>query len=147
MRTRTAAAVAALLLGAMGTLGACSDDESSVEGGDGVVRTDDIELGAEISYDDWLIAEGWELDSDTQQMGVDQALKPIIRANATNEGDEARFALFEFVFTEQGTVVSKIHCTSLDKIKPGEQGPLICDGIGQPVPEEYDRILVQPISD
>lgn len=124
----------------LGLLAGCGDDEQPDAG------PPTVELGEEFVYDDFRVAEGWELASDKQMMGTDEVVKPLIRANATNEGDEARFALFEVVFGAEGDPVSTIHCRSLDRLEPGATGPLICDGIGQPVPEDYDRIVVRPIT-
>lgn len=139
-KTALTAALATLLLG---SLAACGEDEKAAADPD---APQEVQLGEEFSWNGFTVPAGWSVATEQQMMGLDEVTKPLIEAEVTNTDGEERFALFELVFAAEGEPVSTIHCNSFEKLAEGDTGALRCDGIGQPVPSDYDRIVVQPIT-
>lgn len=136
---KTAAALAALVL--LGGLAGCSDDEPVEEGG-----PVEVTVGEEFSYDGFTVPAGWEYDTLTEQVALEEQTHPLVRARVVNDGDEERAALFELVFAREGDALSTIRCNSTTTLAPGATGDLFCPGLGQPVPEGYDTIVVQDVT-
>jgi hypothetical protein len=132
------ALAALLLLLAVG----CSDDEPKTDDPTAKVQ---VELGEEFTWNDFTVSKGWALETTTQMVEMEEQDQPFITGEVTNNADEARFAVFEFVFAGDGELQATIHCTS-DEIPPGKAGPLDCPGFGQVVPKGYDLIQVQEIT-
>ena len=137
-RTR---AVALLALAPLLALGACGGDEPADP--EAPVTVD---VGKEFSWNGFTVPAGWEYDTLTEQVAMEQQTHPVVRARVVNDGDEKRSALFEFVFVAGGDALATVKCNSTDKLAPGQQGDLFCPGFGQPVPDGYDKIVVQPVS-
>ena len=133
--------VAALLVAPVFALGACSED--------GPVDPEapvDVEVGEEFSWNGFTVPAGWEYDTITEQVALEQQTHPLVRARAVNDGDEARSALFEFVFVAEGEALATVRCNSTEELAPEQEGDLFCPGFGEPVPEGYDTIVVQPVT-
>lgn len=133
--------IAALLLAPVLALGACSEDEP-VDPEAPV----DVEVGEEFSWNGFTVPAGWEYDTITEQVALEQQTHPLVRARVVNDGDEARSALFEFVFVAEGDALATVRCNSTEELDPDQEGDLFCPGYGEPVPEGYDTIVVQPVT-
>lgn len=137
-RMRTTTLAAALL--ALPSLAACSGDEPADP-----TAPVEVEMGEEFTWNDFTVSGGWSLETSNPSAGVESVEIPVLAAEATNGGDESRFALFEVVFAKGGTALATIHCTSVS-IEPGATEPLDCTGFGQQVPQGHDTIVVQEIT-
>lgn len=136
-----------LLVGAL-LLSGCSGDDaaggaSDADAGPGHVE---VTLGEEFTFDDFTVPAGWEYDTLVEPVAMQDQEHPLVRARVVNEGDEERSALFEFVFGREGRVLATIRCSSTAPLQPGATGDLLCPGLGQPVPKDYDQIVVQQIT-
>jgi hypothetical protein len=138
--TRLRAAVLLALVPAL-ALGACGGEE---EADPRAPLT--VEVGEEFTWDGWTVPAGWEYDTITEQVAMEQQEHPLVRAKVVNEGEETRSALFEFVFVAEGDALATVKCNSTSKLGPDEEGDLFCPGFGQPVPEGYDQVVVQPVT-
>ena len=130
---------ALLLLLAVG----CSDDPKS-ELADDPTAAVKVELGKAFTWNDFTVADGWAIESSKESINMEEVDRPFITGEVTNDSDEARFAVFEFVFVADGKLQSTIRCTSLE-IPIGETTALGCPGF-QDVPQGYDLIQVQEIT-
>ena len=133
--------IAALLLAPVLALGACSEDEP-VDPEAPV----DVEVGEEFSWNGFTVPAGWEYDTVTEPVALEEQTHPLVRAKVINEGDEARSALLEFVFVAEGDALATVRCNSTEELAPDEEGDLFCPGFGEPVPEGYDQVVVQPVT-
>jgi hypothetical protein len=134
-----------LVLAATATLAVgCAGSDDSGEAEDGTVRIS--EVGESFTFRDLTVAEGWDIRPIERTVGIGETTtSPEIRGEVTNEGDEPAFALFEMVFAAGSEPVSTVKCSS-SEIPPGESVELLCPGLGQPVPEGYDQIVIQEIT-
>lgn len=133
------ALAALLLLLAVG----CSDEEPKPDDPTAKVK---VELGKEFTWNDFTVSDGWALETTTQMIEMEEQDQPFITGEVTNNADEARFAVFEFVFAGGGELQATIHCTSELELAPGKSSPMDCPGFGQVVPRGYDLIQVQPVT-
>lgn len=138
-RRRTRAAL--LVLAPVLALGACGEDEPADPRAPLTV-----EVGEEFTWDDFTVPAGWEYDTITEQVGLEQQTHPLVRAKVVNDADEERSALFEIVFVAEGDAVATIRCNSTEKLGPDDEGDLFCPGYGEPVPDAYDQVVVQPVT-
>ena len=136
------ALAALLLLLAVG----CSDDDSAKDKTDDPTAKVQVELGKKFTWNDFTVSQGWALETTTQMIEMEEQDQPFITGEVTNNADEARFAVFEFVFAGDGKLQATIHCTSELKLAPGKSSPMDCPGFGQVVPRGYDLIQVQPVT-
>jgi hypothetical protein len=136
------ALAALLLLLAVG----CSDDEPAADKASDPNAKVQVELGEEFTWNDFTVSEGWALETTTQMIEMEEQDQPFITGEVTNNADETRFAVFEFVFAGDGELQATIHCTSELELAPGKASPLDCPGFGQVVPKGYDLIQVQPVT-
>ena len=132
------ALAALLLLLAVG----CSDDSSGEQSDDPTAAVE-VEVGKAFTWNDFAVADDWSIESAQQMINMEELDRPVITGEVTNNSDEARFALFEFVFVADGKLQSTIRCTS-EKIPTGETTALGCPGF-QDVPQGYDLIQVREI--
>ena len=137
-RTRVAAL---LLLGPVLALGGCSEDEPADP-----EAPVDVEVGEEFTWNGFTVPAGWEYDTITETVALEQQEHPLVRARVVNEADEARSALFEFVFVAEGEALATIRCNSTEELAPDQEGDLFCPGYGEPVPEGYETVVVQPVT-
>ena len=136
------ALAALLLLLAVG----CSDDEPAADKTSDPTAKVQVELGEEFTWNDFTVTKGWALETTTQMIEMEEQDQPFITGEVTNNADEARFAVFEFVFAGDGELQATIHCTSELELAHGEASPMDCPGFGQVVPKGYDLIQVQPVT-
>ncbi len=135
------ALAALLLLLAVG----CSDDPASDQADDPTAKVK-VELGKEFAWNNFTVSDGWKLETTEQMIEMEMQDQPFITGEITNDGDESRFAVFEFVFAGDGELQATIKCTSELELAPGEASPMDCPGLGQVVPQGYDLIQVQPVT-
>lgn len=140
MSTARGAVAALVLLLAVG----CADDSPSEAAGskDRV----QVELGEEFTWKDFTVSEGWQLETTTAMIEMEESEQPFITGEITNDGDTTDYAVFEFVFVGDGELQATIRCTSELELGPGDVSPMDCPGLGQVVPQGYDLIQVQPIT-
>ena len=136
------ALAAVLLLLAVG----CSDDSSASDKSDDPTATVKVELGEEFTWNDFTVSKGWALETTTAMIEMEEQDQPFITGEVTNNADEARFAVFEFIFAGDNELQATIHCTSELELEPGKASPMDCPGFGQVVPQGYDLIQVQEIT-
>ncbi|WP_457205639.1 hypothetical protein [Nocardioides sp. P5_C9_2] len=140
-RRGRALASALLVLVPVLALGACGEDEPADP--EAPVT---VEVGKEFSWNGFTVPSGWEYDTITEQVALEEQTHPLVRAKVVNDGDEARSALFEFVFVAEGDVLATVRCNSTEELAADQEGDLFCPGYGQPVPDGYDKVVVQPVT-
>ena len=135
--------LAALLL--LLAIGCSDDDPANGEAADPTAKVK-VELGEEFTWNDFTVTRGWALETTTAMIEMEESDQPFITGEITNDADETRFALFEFVFVGEGELQATIRCTSELELAPGKASPIDCPGLGQVVPQGYDLIQVQPVT-
>jgi hypothetical protein len=105
-----------------------------------------VEVGQEFTWNDFTVPDGWEYDTITEQVAMEQQTHPLVRAKVVNDGDEARSALLQLAFVLEGDALATVKCNSTAELAPGEEGDLFCPGFGQPVTEGSDKVVVQPVT-
>ena len=162
-RTRLPAlALSALLVGtsALGLAG-CSGSEDSGDSGDsggssgssGSAGSGDgsggpVEVagvGDAFTFERFAVAEGWTVRPVEHSAGMESVTSPEISGEVTNEGDEPAYALFEMVFGRDGQPIATVKCSSKE-IAPGATVDLLCPGLGMPMPDGHDEIVVQELT-
>lgn len=122
----------------------CTGSDDSGESEDGTVRIS--EAGESFTFRDLTVAEGWDIRPIERSVGIGETTtSPEISGEVTNDGDEPAYALFEMVFADGSEPVSTVKCSTAE-IPPGETAELLCPGLGQPIPEGYDQIVIQEIT-
>ena len=132
---------ALLVLAPVLALGACGDDEPADP-----EAPLTVEVGKEFTWNGFTVPAGWEYDTITETVALEDQTHPLVRAKVVNDGDEKRSALFEFVFVADGDALATVKCNSTEELAPDQEGDLFCPGFGQPVPEGYDTVVVQPVT-
>lgn len=135
------ALAALLLLLAVG----CSDADSSDTTAEDPTEKVEVEVGEEFTWNDFTVADGWELTQRTETISMEEVDLTGIAGEVTNDAGEARFAVFEFIFVTDDKLQATIRCTS-DEVPAGESRPMECPGFGGAVPPDYDLIQVQQIT-
>lgn len=136
-----ARAAALLVLAPVLALGACGEDEPADP-----QAPLTVEVGEEFTWNGFTVPAGWEYDTITESVALEDQTHPLVRARVVNDGDEARSALFELVFAAKGDALATIKCSSTEELAPEQEGNLFCPGYGQPVPEGYDTVVVQAVT-
>lgn len=120
----------------------CSDSSDKDEAADPTAKVK-VELGEEFTWNDFTVSRGWALETTTAMIEMEESEQPTITGEVTNNGDEARFAIFEVVFVGGGELQATMICRSDEELAPGDSGGIRCPGLGQVVPEGYDLIQAQ----
>ena len=115
-------------------------------GGDDASGTDplEVEVGEEFTWNDFTVQEGWTVSPVERNAGMEMLTSPEISGTVVNNSDETRFALFEVVFSRDGEDLATVNCASMELVED-QSAALSCPGLGQSMPEDYDRVLVEPI--
>ena len=131
---RSTTALVALVC--LGTLGACGDDVTT--------STDpvEVEVGESFEWNGFLVADGWELNGIQRAAGADEVTTPEVKGTITNTSDEERVALFEMVFSTDGSPVATLSCSAPTMVADQSQ-QFICPGLSTTMPEDYDAVVVQ----
>ena len=140
-RTALTRATTLLLLVPVLALAGCGEDEKADP-----KAPVTVEVGRSFTWNDFTVPAGWEYDTVTEQVAMEEQTHPLVRAKVVNDGDEARSALFEFVFVLDGDALATVKCNSTAELAPDEEGDLFCPGFGQPVPDGYDKVVVQAVT-
>lgn len=123
-------------------LAACTGDESRDAASDEPLK---VGLGEGFTWNDFTVEEGWTITSITRNAGMEQVTSPEISGSVVNDASEARYALFEIVLVQDGKPRATVKCSS-EELVEDQSGDLDCPGLGATMPEDYDSIVVQPIS-
>ena len=139
--TRAARALAALTCTGLlaGLLGACGDD----------LNTDtapvEVELGEAFSWNSFAVEEGWELNPVERSAGAEEVTTPEVKGTITNRSEEERAAIFEMVFSSDGSPVATLNCSAATMVEDQSQ-QFMCPGLSATMPEDYDAVVVQEFS-
>jgi hypothetical protein len=135
-RTTTALVVLACL----GALGACGDDGSTGTS----TSTDpvEVEVGKAFTWNGFAVEDGWELKAIERSVSMDEVITPEVTGTIKNTSDEERAALFEMVFSADGSELATVNC-SARKMLPDQSQQLVCPGLSATMPEDYDAVVVQ----
>ncbi len=122
-----------------GALSACGDD----------LNTDtapvEVELGEAFSWNSFAVEEGWELNPVERSAGADEVTTPEVKGTITNRSEEERAALFEMVFSSDGSPVATLSCSAATMLEDQSQ-QFVCPGLSATMPEDYDAVVVQEFS-
>ena len=112
------------LLAPVLALGACSEDEPADP-----EAPVDVEVGEEFTWNGFTVPAGWEYDTITETVALEEQTHPLVRAKVVNDGDEARSALFEFVFVAEGEALATVRCNSTEELAPDAGGRPLLPGL------------------
>ncbi|MGF9754883.1 hypothetical protein AAII07_06750 [Microvirga sp. 0TCS3.31] len=124
-------------LACLGALGACSSDDTSAS-------TDpvEVEVGKAFTWNGFDVEDGWELNGIERSAGLDEVTTPEVKGTITNTSDEERTALFEMVFSADGSPVATLSCSAPVMVADQSQ-QFLCPGLSATMPEDYDAVVVQ----
>ena len=122
-----------------GTLGACGDDVNTE------TAAVEVELGEAFSWNSFVVEEGWELTPVKRSAGADEVTTPEVKGTITNRSSEERAALFEMVFSADGSPVATLSCSAATMLEDQSQ-QFVCTGLSATMPEDYDAVVVQEFS-
>jgi hypothetical protein len=121
-----------------GLLGACGDD----------VNTDaapvEVELGEAFTWNSFAVEEWWELNPVERSAGADEVTTPEVKGTITNRSEEERTAIFEMVFSADGSPVATLSCSAASMVRDQSQ-QFVCPGLSATMPEDYDAVVVQEL--
>ena len=126
-------------LACLGALAACSDDASTSS------EPVEVEVGKAFSWNGFSVEDGWELNPVERSAGLETVVTPEVKGTIKNTADEERAALFEMVFSAEGSEVATLNC-SARRMLPDQSQQLICPGLSATMPEDYDAVVVQEFS-
>ena len=139
MRRPAERLVASLVaLACLGALGACSDDDAASTSTDPV----EVEVGKAFTWNGFAVEDGWELNPVERSAGLETVVTPEVKGTIKNTSDEERAALFEMVFSADGSEVATVNC-SARKMLPDQSQRFVCPGLSAAMPEDYDAVVVQ----
>ena len=124
-------------LACLGALGACSDDDASA-GTDPV----EVEVGEAFTWNGFAVEDGWELTAIERSVSMEEVTTPEVTGTIKNTADEERAALFEMVFSADGSELATVNC-SARKMLPDQSQRFVCPGLSAAMPEDYDAVVVQ----
>ena len=136
-RFTTRLATGLVALACLGALGACGSDDTST-GTDPV----EVEVGKAFSWNGFDVEDGWELNAIKRSAGLEEVTTPEVKGTITNTSDEERAALFEMVFSTDGSAVATLSCSAATMVADQSQ-QFICPGLSTTMPEDYDAVVVQ----
>ncbi len=138
MRRPTTRLVTGLVaLACLGALGACSSDDASTSK-DPV----EVEVGKAFTWNGFDVEDGWELKGIKRSAGLEEVTTPEVKGTITNTSDDERAALFEMVFSTDGSPVATLSCSAATMVADQSQ-QFICPGLSTTMPEDYDAVVVQ----
>ncbi|MCY4727003.1 hypothetical protein NYO98_12010 [Nocardioides sp. STR2] len=135
LTTRVATGLVAVVC--LGVLGACGDDDVST-GTDPV----EVEVGKAFTWNGFSVEDGWELNGIKRSAGLEEVTTPEVKGTIKNTSDEERAALFEMVFSTDGSPVATLSCSAPTMVTDQSQ-QFICPGLSATMPEDYDAVVVQ----
>ena len=138
-RPITRVATGLVAVACLGVLGACSDDGDDVS-----TSTDpvEVEVGKAFTWNGFSVEDGWELNGIKRSAGLEEVTTPEVKGTIKNTSDEERAALFEMVFSADGSPVATLSCSAPTMVTDQSQ-QFICPGLSATMPEDYDAVVVQ----
>jgi len=119
-----------------GLLGACGDD----------LNTDtapvEVELGEAFSWNSFAVEDGWEITPIERSVGAEEVTTPEVTGTITNRSQDERAALFEMVFSADGSPIATLSCSAATMVEDQSQ-QFVCPGLSATLPEDYDAVVVQ----
>lgn len=131
---RIATALVALVC--FGTLSACGDDLNTS------TEPVEVEVGKSFEWNSFVVDDDWELNGIERSAGAEEVTTPEVKGTITNESSEERAAIFEMVFSADGSAVATLNCTAATMVE-GESRQLLCPGLSATMPDDYDAVVVQ----
>jgi hypothetical protein len=131
---RIATALVALLC--LGALSACGDDVNTS------TEPVEVEVGKSFEWNGFVVDDDWEINGIERSAGAEEVTTPEVKGTITNESSEERAAIFEMVFSADGSPVATLSCTAGTMVE-GQSQQLLCPGLSATMPEEYDAVVVQ----
>ncbi len=131
---------AAVVLAFVATLAGC--------GGDDVTTSTDpveVEVGQTFSWNGFVVEDDWELNGIERSAGAEEVTTPEVKGTITNTSSEERAAIFEMVFSADGSPVATVNCSAGTMVEDQSQ-QLVCPGLSTTMPEDYDAVVVQEFS-
>ena len=138
-RPTTRLATGLVALTCVGALGACSSDDASTSPSKDPVE---VEVGKAFTWNGFDVEDGWELKGIKRSAGLEEVTTPEVKGTITNASDEERVALFEMVFSTDGSPVATLSCSAPSMVADQSQ-QFICPGLSTTMPEDYDAVVVQ----
>jgi hypothetical protein len=138
-RPTTRLATGLVALACLGALGACSSDDASTSTSKDPVE---VEVGKAFTWNGFDVEDGWELKGIKRSAGLEEVTTPEVKGTITNASDEERVALFEMVFSTDGSPVATLSCSAPSMVADQSQ-QFICPGLSTTMPEDYDAVVVQ----
>ena len=138
-RPTTRLATGMVALACLGALGACSSDDASTSSSTDPVE---VEVGKAFSWNSFDVEDGWELNGIKRSAGLEEVTTPEVKGTITNTSDEERTALFEMVFSADGSPVATLSCSAASMVADQSQ-QFICPGLSTTMPDDYDAVVVQ----
>ena len=138
-RPTTRLATGLVALACLGALGACSSDDASTSTSKDPVE---VEVGKAFTWNGFDVEDGWELNGIKRSAGLEEVTTPEVKGTITNASDEQRVALFEMVFSTDGSPVATLSCSAPSMVADQSQ-QFICPGLSTTMPEDYDAVVVQ----
>ena len=108
-RPTTRLATGLVALACLGALGACSSDDASTSASTDPVE---VEVGKAFTWNGFDVEDGWELNGIKRSAGLEEVTTPEVKGTITNTSDEERAALFEMVFSTDGSPVATLSCSA-----------------------------------
>ena len=136
-RPTTRLATGLVALACLGALGACSSDDASTS-----TEPVEVEVGKAFSWNGFDVDDGWELNAIKRSAGLEEVTTPEVKGTITNTSDEERTALFEMVFSADGSPVATLSCSAASMVADQSQ-QFICPGLSTTMPDDYDAVVVQ----
>ena len=136
-RPTTRLATGLVALACLGALGACSSDDASTSK-DPV----EVEVGKAFTWNGFDVEDGWELKGIKRSAGLEEVTTPEVKGTITNTSEKERAAIFEMVFSTDGSPVATLSCSAPTMVADQSQ-QFICPGLSTTMPEDYDAVVVQ----
>jgi hypothetical protein len=141
-RSATRLATGLVTLACLGALGACSDDASTSTSTGTSKDPVEVEVGKAFTWNGFDVEDGWELKAIKRSAGMEEVTTPEVKGTITNTSDEERAALFEMVFSTDGSPVATLSCSAATMVADQSQ-QFICPGLSTTMPDDYDAVVVQ----
>ena len=138
-RPTTRLATGLVALACLGALGGCSSDDASTSSSTDPVE---VEVGKAFTWNGFDVEDGWELNAIKRSAGLEEVTTPEVKGTITNTSDEERAALFEMVFSNDGSPVATLSCSAATMVADQSQ-QFICPGLSTTMPDDYDAVVVQ----
>ena len=142
-RPTTRLATGLVALACLGALGACSSDDAGTSTSASSSKDPvEVEVGKAFTWNGFDVEDGWELNGIKRSAGLEEVTTPEVKGTITNTSDEERAALFEMVFSTDGSPVATLSCSAATMVADQSQ-QFICPGLSTTMPEDYDAVVVQ----